>query len=132
MTRLPAVVAALNHEVTRLTGKKPVDAIRAKVIISKPSAPPRKGRLVGMAEKPLPNDSLVRFLYQPREIEGVQRRRATDAIWSLQVYRLGHSITKPQEPILYYLQDGPKRGFVREELLVVPPDTELPPSSSIL
>ena len=28
---------------------------------------------------------------------------------------------------MYYLFDGPKRGFVREELMVVPPDTVLPP-----
>ena len=35
-------------------------------------------------------------------------------------------MTKPDEPVLYYLQDGPQRGFVREELLVVPFDTQLP------
>ena len=33
------------------------------------------------------------------------------------------------EPVLYYLHDGPKRGFVREELLVVPPDTVFPPAN---
>ena len=31
------------------------------------------------------------------------------------------------EPVLYYLKDGPKRGFVREELMIVPRGTELPP-----
>ena len=31
--------------------------------------------------------------------------------------------------VLYYLYDGPKRSFVREELQVVPEDTELPPKS---
>ena len=36
-------------------------------------------------------------------------------------------ITKPNEPVLYYLRDGPQRGFVREELLIVPFDTQLPP-----
>ena len=36
-------------------------------------------------------------------------------------------MTKPDEPVLYYLLDGPPRGFVREELLVVPLDTQLPP-----
>ena len=55
------------------------------------------------------------------ELEG-GRRRATDPVWSL-----GRSVTKPDEPVLYYLKDGPPRGFVREELLVVPPDTQLPP-----
>ena len=29
--------------------------------------------------------------------------------------------------MVYYLFDGPKRGFVREELMVVPPGTMLPP-----
>ena len=28
---------------------------------------------------------------------------------------------------MYYLSGGPKRSFVREELQVVPEDTELPP-----
>ena len=27
--------------------------------------------------------------------------------------------------------DGPKHGFVRKQLLVVPPDTELPPANPI-
>ena len=30
-------------------------------------------------------------------------------------------------PVVYYLIDGPLRGFVREELLVVPSDTQQPP-----
>ena len=29
--------------------------------------------------------------------------------------------------MVYYLLDGPKRGFVREELMVVPLETVLPP-----
>ena len=53
---------------------------------------------------------------------------ATDAIWSLQVYRIARSIAKSGAPIVYYLEGGPKRGFVREELLVVPSDTQQPPS----
>ena len=69
----------------------------------------------------------VRYLYQPGELEG-GRRRATDPIWSLKVFNIERSITKPNELVLYYLRDGAKRGFVREELLVVPLDTELPPS----
>ena len=36
--RLPSVVAALNGEVTRLTGKKPSDAIKAKTLTQKPSS----------------------------------------------------------------------------------------------
>ena len=54
--------------------------------------------------------------------------RAKDPIWSLRVYQVVENRTKPNEPIVYYLSDGPKRGFVREELLVVPPNTQLPPA----
>ena len=122
---LPDVVAALNDEVTRLTGKKPSEAIKARSVTQKPSSTV-PGRAVGLHEQKIPSGIDVRYLYQSGELEG-GRRRATDPIWSLTVHRLGRSVTKPNEPVLYYLQDGPQRGFVREELLVVPFDTQLPP-----
>ena len=125
---LPSFVAAWNGEVTRLTGKKPSDAIKAKTLChgtQKPSAVV-PGRLVGLEEQKVPSGVGIRYLYQPGELEG-GRRRATDPVWSLEVHRLGPSVTKPNKPALYYLQDGSPRGFVREELLVVPPDTQLPP-----
>ena len=125
VARLPSVVAALNGEVTRLTGKKPSDAIKLRRGTQKPSSIV-PGRPVGLEEQKVPSGVGVRFLYEPGEREG-GRRRATDTVWSLTVHRLGRSVTKPDEPVLYYLQDGPSRGFVREELLVVPPDTQLPP-----
>ena len=37
--RLPDVVSALNNEVTRLTGKKPAQAIKEKAVSSKPATP---------------------------------------------------------------------------------------------
>ena len=122
--RLPDVVSALNNEVTRLTGKKPAYAIKEKNIVSKPSTP--YSRPVGVNEKKLPPLINVRYLYQPGELEG-GTKRATDPIWSLKVYQVVKNMTKPNEPVVYYLSDGPKRGFVREELLVVPPNTQLPP-----
>ena len=81
-----------------------------------------------MNEKKLPSGLSVRYLYQPGELEG-GRRRATDPIWSLNVYEIEKIMIKPDAPVIYYLFDGPKRWFVREELLVVPPDTQLPPAS---
>ena len=72
----------------------------------------------------------MRYLYQPGELEG-GGRRATDPIWSLKVYNIEKVVTKPKEPVMYYLFDGPKRGFVREELMVVPLDTQLPPLKSM-
>ena len=122
--RLPQVVAALNNEVTSLTGKKSAVAIKEKDVSAKPSTP--YSRPVGQIEKKLPSIVNVRYLYQPGELEGGVKR-ATDPIWSLKVYSIKRSFTKPNQPVLFYLHDGPKRGFMREELLVVPPNTQLPP-----
>ena len=122
--RLPEVVSALNNQVTRLIGMKPSAAIKEKVVISEPAT--KYLRPVGLNEKKLPSLVLVRYLYQPGELEG-GTKRATDPIWSLDVFNIERSFVKPNQPVLYYLSDGPKRGFVREELLVVPPNTQLPP-----
>ena len=126
VARLPAVVAALNGEVTRLIGKRPSEAIRRKAVSARPAAPAR--RPVGFKEQKLPPGVGVRYLYQPGELEG-GRRRATDPTWSLTVHRVERTVTKTGDPVVYYL-DGPSRGFVREELQVVPPDTESPPSQA--
>ena len=127
VARLPAVVAALNGEVTRLIGKRPSDAIRRKAVSARPAAPARH-RPIGFKEQKLPPGVGVRYLYQPGELEG-GRRRATDPTWSLTVHRVERTVTKSDDPVVYYL-DGPSRGFVREELQVVPPDTQSPPNSS--
>ena len=121
--RLPEVVKALNNETTRLTGKKPIDAIKENVVDSKK---PNYSRPVGKNEKRLDSSVNVRFLFAPGELEGGQRR-ATDPNWSLKVFSIDRAIVNEKEPVLYYLKDGPKRGFVREELMIVPPGTELPP-----
>ena len=115
----------MNNEETRLTGKKPKDSIKTKSEAQKFSSVV-PGGLVGPKEQKLPSGVGVRYLYQPGELEG-GRLRAINPVWSLQVFRLGRSVTKPGEPVLYYLQDGTEKGFVKEELLVVPPDTQLPP-----
>lgn len=120
--RLPAVIAVLNSEVTRLIGKKPKDAIKEKSVII-----PGKS----FEREAIPRESLVRYLYSAGELEGFNRR-ATDPIWSLKSYRISHTITQPNEPTLYYLEDGPKRAFMSEELQIIPPDTELPPKNFIL
>ena len=123
--RLPEVFTAPNNEVTSLTGKKPAVAIKEKAVAATPSTP--YSRPAGQTEKKLPSLVNVRYLYQPGEVEGGVKR-ATDPIWSLKAYSIERSFTKPNQPVLYYLHDGPKRGFVCEELLVVPPNTTLPPA----
>ena len=122
--RSTAWVERLNNEVTSLIGMKPAVAIKERAVHARPSTP--YFRPVGEREKLLPSLVHVRYLYQPGELEG-GKKRATDPIWSLNVLSIERSFTKPEQPVLYYLRDGPKRGFVREELLVVPPNTQLPP-----
>ena len=92
----------MNHEVTSLIGKKPAEAIKEKAVYCKPSTPYL--RPVGKNEKKLPSGVTVRYLYQPGELEG-GGRRATDPIWSLKVFNIERSITKPNEPVLYYLRN---------------------------
>ena len=75
---LPSVVLALNGEVTRLTGKKPSDAIKTKILTQKPSSVV-PGRPLGLKEQKVPSWVGVRYLYQPGELEG-GRRRATDPV----------------------------------------------------
>ena len=88
----------------RLTGKKPSDAIKAKTLrrSTQKSSSVVPGRPVGLEEQKVPSRVGVRYLYQPGELEG-GRRSAIDPVWSLEVYRLGCSVTKSDEPVVYYL-----------------------------
>src|SRR6218665_2524846 len=126
---LPEVVTALNDEVTQLLGKKPNDAIKAASVAQTPSLPAH--RAVGIEEPLLPSSALVRYLYAPGELEG-GCRRATDPVWSLTIHTVRDVIRKTAQPALYHLVDGPLRGFVREELLIVPTGTELPPDRLLI
>ena len=121
--RLPAVLKVMNNEVTGLTGKEPASSIKLKEV---PTQDVTHIRPVGLNEKRLSLFVQVRHLLAPGEEEGGERRRATDPIWSLEVYDLSRSVVSPGQPVLYYLSEGPKRSFVREELQIVPSDTELP------
>ena len=75
----------------------------------------------------LPEDVLYRYLYQPGKQHGDQKRRATDLIWSRNTYRLDQIVQEPGNLVLYYLQDGLDRAFVREELMHIYEDTQVPP-----
>ena len=127
--RLPAILKTLNNTKTRITGKEPDKAIKMKEVDIEPK---NYQRVVGLDEVRLPPIVKVRYLLFPGELEGGEKRRATDPIWSIKVYDISKSMIKPNQPVLYYLTDGPKRGFVREELQVVPYDTELPPDSVLV
>ena len=123
-SRLPDVVKALNNEETRLIRMKPFDAITKLEVKAQRSAPQRLKN-----EIQIPSNEKLRYLYQPGELEGGgERVHATDPIWSLETYGINEVVKTPGDPILYYLtEEAPKRSFVRQELMIVPEGTQLPP-----
>ena len=86
-------------------------------------------RIVGYIEKCLPLRISVRYLLRPGELEGGNRRRATDAIWSPQTFTIESCTVKKNQPVQYWLENFPRRTFSHEELQVVPNNTQLPPES---
>ncbi|GES91553.1 hypothetical protein RCL_e13531_RclHR1_30000003 [Rhizophagus clarus] len=126
---LPTVVEDINNSITYQIGISPVEAIKNDEIIANPSKP-RNGP-IGYDEEQLFYNDLVRYLLEPGELEGGGRRRAGDMNWSPKVYHIREALVQKNQPILYWLEDddchGPERSFVREELQVIDPDTELPP-----
>ena len=114
------LVDELNDTETEMIGMKPKDAIKLKEvpIAARESYPP---------EEVLPEDGLYQYLLQPSEEHDVQRRRATDRIWSKASYRLREIVENPGNRVMYCLLNGPERAFVSEELMLIPKDTELPP-----
>ena len=120
------VVNELNNTVTRLIGMKPIDAIKLEKINASPSKP--ANRLVGFMEPRLQSMTSVRYLLEDNELEG-GKRRATDPNWSNDIYYVKYSQVAKGQPVLYRLKKLPHRYFVREELLVVPEDSEFPPTN---
>ena len=116
---LQKAVNRLNSEKTRMLGMTPAKAVKLDNVELKVKPYPE--------EKVLPVDGLYRYLYQPGELEGGDRRRATDLVWSWNSYRLDRIVEDSGHRVLYYLADGPQRAFVREELMVISEDTEVPP-----
>lgn len=57
---------------TRLTGKKPSEAIKLKRVYATPSLPAH--RTIGLQEPLIPSGTEVRYLFQPGELEGGRRR----------------------------------------------------------
>ena len=88
VSRLQNVVGVLNNEKTRLIGMIPVDAIK-EILVKQGFSQPVKE----YEEKLLYVGTKVRYLYEPGELEGQKyggerRKRSTDPIWSVNVYRI--------------------------------------------
>ena len=102
-----------------MLGTTPVKAVKIDTVELKVKPYPK--------EEVLSEDGLYRYLYQPGELEGGDRRRATDMIWSWNSFRHDRIMANKGQRVLYYLVDGPQRAFVGEELIHIPESTEVPP-----
>ena len=113
VSRLQNVVSTLNNEKTRLTGMKHIDAIKQTLVGQGFSQPVRE-----YEEKLLDVGIKVRYLYKGvgYQYKDERRKRSTDPIWLVDVYKIKDRYVKKQQPTLYYLDGGPKRSFVFEEL----------------
>ena len=116
VSRLQNVVSALNNEKNRLIGMKPVDAIKETLVEQGFSQPAKEyeEKLLGIGTK-------VRYLYEPGQLEGYQykderRKRSTDPIWSVDVYKIKDRYVLKYQLTLYYLDVGPKQSFIFEKL----------------
>ena len=114
---LNKTVYKMNTE-SSMIGMRPKNAIKLDTVPLDKTYP---------EETILPEDGLYRYLYQPGEQHGDQKRQATDLIWSKNTYQLDRIVQEPGNRVLYYLQDGPDRAFVCKELMHVSEDTQVPP-----
>ena len=106
----------ISNEKTRLIGMKPVDAIKQTLVEQGFPQPAKE-----YEEKLLDIGTKVRYLYKPGELEGYQykgerRKQSTDPIRLVDVYKIKDRYVQKHQPALYYLDGGPKRSFVFEEL----------------
>ena len=95
---------------------KPIDAIKETLVRQGFSQP-----IKNYKEKLLDVGRKVRYLNKPGKLEGQQyggerRKRSTDPIWLVDVYKIKDRYIKKYQPMLYYSYGGPKRSFVFEEL----------------
>ena len=136
---LPNIITDLNNTYTRLIKLAPAEAITRPYVSAIPSKPLKADQRV---EEVIPTGSKVRYLYRPGELyEGQERRRATDPVWSLTLHQILEKMVPTDAkgkydpskgPILYKLTNDvfdpskspPSRRFVRQELLLVPDDTD--------
>ena len=115
---LNKIVNKMNNTVSSMIGIKPKDAIKLDNVPLDKKYP---------KETALSKDGLYRYLYQPGKQHGDKKRRATDLIWSKNTNRLDRIVQEPGNRVLYYLQNGADRAFVREELMNISEDTQVPP-----
>ena len=112
-------VQSYNNRFKSKIGMSPAEAFKLDNVKQKRKPYPK--------EKLLPEDGLYRYLLKPGEEHKDSKRRATDNIWSRKTFRLSDIEQIPEQRVIYHISDGPQRAFVREELMLIPEDTQLPP-----
>ena len=87
---------------------------------TKKPPPVKQNRSAG---KPICPVSAVRYLYQPGEQEGAggAMRRTR---YGVSVFTRCHHIVLQGIRVYYLMPPAPQRGFMTEELLIVPADTQ--------
>ena len=83
---LDPTVKRLNNAISSTIVMKPKDEIKLDTVPLNKKYP---------EETVLPKDGLCRYLYQPGEQHGDQKRRATDFIWSKNMYQLDQIVQDP-------------------------------------
>ena len=112
------LVDCLNDTVMQMIRMKPKDTIELKEVPLVESYSP---------EDTLPEDRLHQYLLQPSKEHDDQCKRASDTIWLKGTYRLSAFMSSHGYRVMYYLNTGPERAFMKEELMLIPEDTELLP-----
>ena len=115
---LYGLVDKLNDTETQMTGIKAKDVIELIEVLLVESYPP---------EDTLPKVGLYHYLLKPGKEHNDKCNKATDRIWSKKTYRLSEITFSSGNRVMYYLADGPEGAFIKEELLFIPEDRELPP-----
>ena len=95
---------------------KPIDAIKETLVKQGFSQP-----IKNYEEKLIDVGTQVRYLYELGELERQQyrserRRRSTDPIWLVDVYKIKDQYIKEYQTTLYHFDGGPKQSFVFKEL----------------
>ena len=117
---LNKIVNKINNTKSLMIDMKPKNAIKLDTVPLEKTYP---------EEIVLPEDGLYIYLYQPGEQHRDKKKtdQITDFIWGKNTYRLDRIVQKPDNRVRYYLQDGPERAFVCEELMHVSEDTQVAP-----
>ena len=88
---LSKIVNKMNNTVSSMIGIKPKDATKLDTVPLDKTYP---------KETALPEDGLYRYLYQPSEQHGDQKRRGTNLIWSKKKVSIRADCTRPRQSCL--------------------------------